>query len=251
MSIELKRMTPSRAAYFMERFKREEKLLGPNEQAALTYVIDMLEKATAIKQAEAQQPDSPSLQAVCRYISDVLGSEAPNGEKHIARTIMHLLPLEQSLSGQQPVTGEPVKGLLRDMQAIADGAIKIPAREFAMHALAEFGTHPAPSVPNGWRRASDLPPPGQPVIAWVDGVKVPIRAFWVPDFHLEPGDDFDTEWAKYSEEHDTFFCPSGWYESNHYEETNWQVEKPVLAWMPLPAIDAAMLAAAQAQKGGA
>ena len=42
MSIELKRMTPSRAAYFMERFKREEKLLGPNEQAALTYVIDML-----------------------------------------------------------------------------------------------------------------------------------------------------------------------------------------------------------------
>ena len=56
MSIELKRMTPSRAAYFMERFKREEKLLGPNEQAALTYVIDMLEKATAIQQAEAQQP---------------------------------------------------------------------------------------------------------------------------------------------------------------------------------------------------
>lgn len=64
---------------------------------------------TAIQQAEAQQPATPSLQAVCRYISDVLGSEAPNGEKHIARTIMHLLPLEQSLSGQQPATGEPVK----------------------------------------------------------------------------------------------------------------------------------------------
>ena len=59
MSIELKRMTPSRAAYFMERFKREEKLLGPNEQAALTYVIDMLEKATAIQQEEAQQPATP------------------------------------------------------------------------------------------------------------------------------------------------------------------------------------------------
>lgn len=54
MSIELKRMSPSRAAYFMERFKREEKLLGPNEQAALTYVIDMLEKTAAIHQAEAQ-----------------------------------------------------------------------------------------------------------------------------------------------------------------------------------------------------
>ena len=59
MSIELKRMTPSRAAYFMERFKREEKLFGPNEQAALTYVINMLEKATAIQQAEAQQPATP------------------------------------------------------------------------------------------------------------------------------------------------------------------------------------------------
>ena len=59
MSIELKRMTPSRAAYFMERFKREEKLLGPNEQSAFIYVIDMLEKATAIQQAEAQQPSTP------------------------------------------------------------------------------------------------------------------------------------------------------------------------------------------------
>lgn len=48
---------------------------------------------------------------------------------------------------QQPATTEPVKGLLSDMQAIADGAIKIPAREFAMHALAEFGSHPAQSAP--------------------------------------------------------------------------------------------------------
>lgn len=55
--------------------------------------------------------------------------------------------VQKRLEAQQPATGEPVKGLLRDMQAIADGAIKIPAREFAMHALAEFGTHPAPSVP--------------------------------------------------------------------------------------------------------
>ena len=37
-------MTAHRAIYFMERFKREEKLLGPNEQAALDFVISMLEK---------------------------------------------------------------------------------------------------------------------------------------------------------------------------------------------------------------
>lgn len=38
-----KAMTAHRAAYFMERFKHEEKLLGPNEQAALDFVISMLE----------------------------------------------------------------------------------------------------------------------------------------------------------------------------------------------------------------
>ena len=37
-----KAMTAHRAAYFMERFKKEEKLLGPNEQAAVDFVIDML-----------------------------------------------------------------------------------------------------------------------------------------------------------------------------------------------------------------
>lgn len=37
-------MTPERARYFMERFKKEEKLLGPNEQAAVDYVLAMLER---------------------------------------------------------------------------------------------------------------------------------------------------------------------------------------------------------------
>jgi hypothetical protein len=36
------KMTAHRAMYFMERFKREEKLLGPNEQAAVDFVIAML-----------------------------------------------------------------------------------------------------------------------------------------------------------------------------------------------------------------
>jgi len=36
------KMTAHRAAYFMERFKLEEKLLGPNEKAAVDFVIDML-----------------------------------------------------------------------------------------------------------------------------------------------------------------------------------------------------------------
>lgn len=40
-------MTTDRAAYFMRRFKKEEKLLGPNEQAAVDYVIAMLEQPQA------------------------------------------------------------------------------------------------------------------------------------------------------------------------------------------------------------
>jgi hypothetical protein len=37
-----KSMRVERAAFFMRRFKSEEKLLGPNEQAALDFVIEML-----------------------------------------------------------------------------------------------------------------------------------------------------------------------------------------------------------------
>lgn len=37
-------MDANRACYFMRRFKHEEKMLGPNEQAALDYVIAMLEQ---------------------------------------------------------------------------------------------------------------------------------------------------------------------------------------------------------------
>lgn len=44
---EARPMTASKAAYFMERFKHEEKLLGPNEQKALDFVLAIL---------KAQQP---------------------------------------------------------------------------------------------------------------------------------------------------------------------------------------------------
>lgn len=52
---ELLRMTPRRAAFFMERFLKEEKLLGPNEQAALNFVIAMLEGQHAPAQPVPKQ----------------------------------------------------------------------------------------------------------------------------------------------------------------------------------------------------
>ena len=48
-------MTAERAEYFMLRFKKEEKLLGPNEQAALDFVIDML-ATSPVQQAPATDP---------------------------------------------------------------------------------------------------------------------------------------------------------------------------------------------------
>lgn len=45
-------MTAQRAAFFMARFKREEKMLGPNEQAAIDFVIKMLESNQATADTE-------------------------------------------------------------------------------------------------------------------------------------------------------------------------------------------------------
>lgn len=119
MSIELKRMTPSRAAYFMERFKREEKLLGQNEQAALTYVIDMLEKATTIQQAEAQQP-ATSEPAVRRN---------PFASRCYTMSESHL-------SGHRLIVGFEKLGDAQD------------AHEWVTRQVRGDFTHPAPSVPD-------------------------------------------------------------------------------------------------------
>lgn len=54
-------MTASKAAYFMERFKHEEKLLGPNEQKALDFVLAIL---------KAQQPSAAEAEAEVQRIAD-------------------------------------------------------------------------------------------------------------------------------------------------------------------------------------
>lgn len=48
-------MTAERAIYFLERFKRDEKLLGPNEQLALDFAINAL--------AAAPQPNPSTVDA--------------------------------------------------------------------------------------------------------------------------------------------------------------------------------------------
>ncbi|MGI9702897.1 hypothetical protein ACIRT4_16310 [Pseudomonas aeruginosa] len=56
-------MSPERAAYFMRRFKSEEKLLGPNEQAAVDYVLSLLAQHDRIVGALRADRDSWAEQA--------------------------------------------------------------------------------------------------------------------------------------------------------------------------------------------
>ncbi|UOF78429.1 hypothetical protein [Caudoviricetes sp.] len=61
------KMTAHRAAFFMDRFRREEKLLGPNEKAAVDFVIAMLEAQS--KAEQEQQTNSDSMY----YLQDTRG----------------------------------------------------------------------------------------------------------------------------------------------------------------------------------
>ena len=61
----------------------------------------------------------PSLQPVCRYISDVLAGDASSGEKHIARTIMHLLPLAEVMAAPQTQAAALDAGVVRELPGAA------------------------------------------------------------------------------------------------------------------------------------
>lgn len=103
---------------------------------------------------------------------------------------------------------------------------------------------PAPQAQDVQRDAGVKPKPGRYVLAWMEGKSVPIRAMWVPELWLEAGDECPEDWATYSEEKDGYFCPEGWYEANEHEETHFKVNKPIVAWVELPSLDAAIAASA-------
>jgi len=89
-------MTAKRAVYFMERFKHEEKLLGPNEQAAVDFVIALL---------DAQQEQQPVAHFGSAYVNEngvhittVLGPvEIPQN----AKLYTHPQPKREPLTDEQ------------------------------------------------------------------------------------------------------------------------------------------------------
>lgn len=62
------KMTHQRAKFFMQRFMAEEKLLGPNEQAALAHVITLLEREQyASPQPQPVQEGQCETPRACQY----------------------------------------------------------------------------------------------------------------------------------------------------------------------------------------
>ena len=56
---------------------------------------------------------------------------------------------------------------------------------------------------------------------------------------LSASGEFYEEWAEYSEEHDEYFCPSGWYvrtDCDHCEFSYQQFGKTPEGWLPLPEV---------------
>lgn len=80
-------MTAHRAAFFMDRFKREEKLLGPNEQAAIDFVLAMLASTPAPAQQEASGYGPKLMPQVSGY--------GPPVETVVSYTAQHQEPPQQ------------------------------------------------------------------------------------------------------------------------------------------------------------
>lgn len=68
------RMTTERAAYFIERFKREEKLLGPNEQAALDFVLARLSQPE--RQEQKPEPKSATGKECLQVARQIVAEQA-------------------------------------------------------------------------------------------------------------------------------------------------------------------------------
>lgn len=111
---ELQRMTAHRAIYFMERFLKEEKLLGPNEQAALHFAIAML--------AAAPQP-SPSPAPADQWVEPVM----PRAWMQRIDAAAEALSRIQAWTALGELEG-PASRALQGLRAIQSSASPAPAQ---------------------------------------------------------------------------------------------------------------------------
>jgi hypothetical protein len=85
-------MTARRAEMFMSRFKHEEKMLGPNEQASLDYVIDIL--------VAMQEQGEPVAQSLKDAVFTVLeGFTLDNNVRKILESAYYTTPQQRTWVG--------------------------------------------------------------------------------------------------------------------------------------------------------
>ena len=91
-----------------------------------------------------------------------------------------------------------------------------------------------------WIKVEDrLPEPGIYVLAYFKndlGKDRIIRAEYSDGHSLPVSDlmDWNGDWANYDEAEDQYYCPVGWFESNEFDEIDYQVDGNITHWMPLP-----------------
>lgn len=128
-------------------------------------------------------------------------------------------------SDTQTIIGA-LRVLARDIQT-DDGVVNACLEEAAQR-LGEL---------DGWKSAADtLPASALAVLAVVDdGARQPfvIRAMYVAPHTLEPQPGYYDD-CDYDQTTDTYYCKSGWYEANYFEDVHWDVDGLVTHWKPLP-----------------
>lgn len=175
-------MTPDRARYFMERFLHEEKMLGPNEQAALRYVIGILERGEPPAQGVVDESDLVAvprglLGAACAAIR--LKHDAPKTVEQLRRYTFDDLSAALASAPRVPPELDVRRILLRVVPGDGNGQeVYAQSVDDVEKLLSEMGlrieeleasSRPYCGLPPGWRlqRNGDgsiglFAPPAQP-----------------------------------------------------------------------------------------
>ncbi|MBS7777651.1 hypothetical protein [Acidovorax sp. CCYZU-2555] len=186
----------------------------------------MTDKTQPTAHAEITEPISADLRRIEQEAQE-LPEPSPTAGMNLGQRILHV-------GGRENAAGYIEFGSVAAVRALVGQVLRDLPSQAAAKCLHRADAAHDPAL--------EKPEAGRYVLAWTEGVKVPIRAMWAPQFFLEMADD-DAESGEYCEAKDQYFCPEGWYENNAHEETHWNVDRPVIAWMELPRLDAALQAA--------
>ncbi|WCV82389.1 hypothetical protein KK198_16090 [Pseudomonas aeruginosa] len=141
-------MSSERAAYFMRRFKSEEKLLGPNEQAAVDYVLSLIaqhERIVGALRFERQQMDRA-------FTACINERDAANARLHEVATACATAEQERDaalaeVERLRESKGDPSGSFDRCMKMMYERDENAKQLEVALARVAEYEAQAQHSVP--------------------------------------------------------------------------------------------------------